>query len=168
MAERGELYLAGNFGFSESGRFFMYEKFIPVIEAAGYFVLDPWEYGDPIIRPALEMPDGEEKLKALGIANEKIGFTNEHLIRRCRGIIAVLDGTDVDSGTSGEVSFGYGIGRTTLGYRSDFRLSSENIAAKVNIQVQYFIYASGGIIVPTLSELEETLKTFKFKQRKLS
>ena len=166
--EKGEIYLAGHLGFSEAGRLFMYNKLIPAIEDARYSVINPWEYGDKIIGAVLEMPDGEKKLKSLDLANRRIGFRNEHLIRRCGGIIAVLDGTDVDSGTAGEIGFGYGIGKTTLGYRGDFRLSSENIMGKVNIQVQHFIYNSGGLIVASLSELEETLKTFEFKQRKLS
>jgi nucleoside 2-deoxyribosyltransferase len=165
MEIRGELYLAGNLGFSESGRLFLYDKLIPVVKSAGYSVLNPWEHGEKIIKPILKMRDGKKKREALRLANREIGKTNENLIRRGEGIVAVLDGTDADSGTSGEVSFGYAIGKTTLGYRGDFRLSSENIAAKINIQVQYFIEASGGLITSSLDELEETLKFFEFRIR---
>lgn len=168
MSKKGELYLAGNLGFSEAGTLFMYEKLIPTIEHAGYSVLDPWKYGNEIMGTVLEMPDGKKKLKALDLVNRQIGFINENLIRRCDGIVAVLDGTDVDSGTAGEIGFGYGLGKTTLGYRGDFRLSSENIMGKVNIQVQHFIYKSGGLIVSSLSELEETLKTFEFNRNFVS
>ncbi len=71
--KKGEVYLAGNLGFSEAGKLFMYEKLIPVIENAGYSVLDPWEYGDKIIGPVLEMPEGDEKFESLGFANWSIG-----------------------------------------------------------------------------------------------
>lgn len=157
-----QLYLAGPLGFSDAGRLFMYEKLIPAIHNAKYSVLNPWTYGEEIIGSVLKMPEGEKKNKALDLANREIGSMNESLIKKCDGIIAVLDGTDVDSGTASEIGFGYGAGKTILGYRGDFRLSSENIMGKVNIQVQHFIYESGGEIVHSLNDLEEALEYFEF------
>ena len=157
------IYLAGNLGFSESGRDFMYDKLMPAIKRAGYDVLDPWKYGEQLINPILELPDCHpKKAGRFRRANIIIGAQNEKLIRHSDGVIAVLDGPDVDSGTAAEIGFAYGIKKKTIGYRSDFRLSSENIAAKINLQVEYFIERNGGKIVRSLGELEKTLETFDF------
>ena len=62
-------------------------------------------------------------------------------------MLAVLDGTDVDSGTASEIGYAYAKGKPMVGYRGDFRLSSDNEGGVVNLQVQYFILTSGGSIV---------------------
>jgi nucleoside 2-deoxyribosyltransferase len=152
------LYVASPFGFSEAGREFYYGKFLPVIQNKRFRILDPWKLTpQEIIDPILRMPLGPEQKKAFEQLKMRVGSTNEKAIRSSNGIVAVLDGTDVDSGVAGEVSFGYGIGKTTLGYRNDFRLASENIGSKVNMQIEYFIIASDGKITGNLEELGELL-----------
>jgi nucleoside 2-deoxyribosyltransferase len=62
-------------------------------------------------------------------------------------VFAVLDGTDVDSGTAAEIGYAFAKGKPILGYRGDFRLSADNDGSIVNLQVEYFIRASGGTII---------------------
>ena len=40
--------------------------------------------------------------------------------------MAVLDGTDVDSGTAAEIGYAFARGKLIVGYRGDFRLSADN------------------------------------------
>lgn len=78
-------------------------------------------------------------------------------ITGCDAIIAILDGTDVDSGTAAEIGFAFAKSKVIVGYRGDFRLSADNEGLTVNLQVEYFIRKSGGQIVSTIESLLETL-----------
>ncbi len=71
--------------------------------------------------------------------------------------MAVLDGADVDSGTAAEIGYAFARGKRIVGYRGDFRLSADNEGSIVNLQVEYFIRASGGAIVEHYEELEPSL-----------
>jgi len=154
-----KLYLAGPLGFSESGRDFLYGKLIPTIKKAGYDVINPWELTpQKELQPIFDMHDGPKKIKALQGIDRTLGLRNEQGILISNGIVACLDGTDVDSGTAAELGFGYAKGKRILGYRNDFRLASENLGVRVNIQVAYFINASRGEIISNLSELPLALK----------
>ena len=51
----------------------------------------------------------------------------------------MLDGVDVDSGTAGEMGFAYGLGKPVHGLRTDFRVTGDNEAAGINLQLRYFI-----------------------------
>ena len=73
------------------------------------------------------------------------------------GILAVLDGTDVDSGTASEIGYAFALGKRILGYRGDFRLTGDNPGSTVNLQVEYFIRKSGGRIVRSVDELAALL-----------
>ncbi len=74
-------------------------------------------------------------------------------IDACPLIIAVLDGTDVDSGTAAEIGYAFAKAKRIIGYRGDLRLAADNEGCTVNLQVEYFIAASGGEIVRTLDDL---------------
>ena len=71
----------------------------------------------------------------------------------------MLDGVDVDSGTAAEIGYGFAKGKKIVGYRGDLRLSSDNEGAIVNLQVEYFIRASGGTIINRLVDLPDALTT---------
>ena len=71
--------------------------------------------------------------------------------------VAVLDGTDVDSGTAAEIGYAFARGKLIVGYRGDFRLSADNEGSTVNLQVEYFIRASGGTIVERYEDLGPAL-----------
>ena len=73
-------------------------------------------------------------------------------------IFAVLDGADVDSGTAAEIGYGFAKHKPVLGYRGDFRLSADNEGGIVNLQVEYFIRASGGDIIGQISDLPSALE----------
>jgi nucleoside 2-deoxyribosyltransferase len=74
-------------------------------------------------------------------------------------IFAVLDGVDVDSGTAAEIGYGFAKGKKIVGYRGDFRLSADNEGSIVNLQVEYFIKASGGTILTRLADVASALAT---------
>ncbi len=46
-------------------------------------------------------------------------------IRRAKGIVAVLDGPDVDSGTAFECGYAHALGKPIIGVRSDLRSGGE-------------------------------------------
>ena len=154
-----KVYLASPFGFSESGRLFYYEKLVPLVVEVGFEVLDPWVLTtDKILKPAIALPYGQKKKDKWQKINKIIGQNNAKAIKNCNLILAVVDGTDVDSGTASEIGYGAALGKAVIGYRSDFRLSSDNEGSTVNLQVEYFIKLNGGIITTNLNELKNILK----------
>jgi len=72
-------------------------------------------------------------------------------------IVAVLDGIDVDSGTAAEIGYGFARGLRVYGLRTDFRMTGENEGGLVNLQVRYFIDASGGTVVTTIGDLLDVM-----------
>lgn len=154
-----KLYVASPLGFSEAGKYFLYNKLIPTIQGAGFEVIDPWKLTDErIINTALALPPGQEREDVWRKVNAIIGENNRSAIILSNGLVAVLDGSDVDSGTAGEIGFTCALtGRPILGYKGDFRRGSENEGAIVNLQVEHFIRVSGGDIVSSLEELKPTL-----------
>jgi len=150
------IYVASNLGFSQAGRDFNYKTLIPVIQQLGYEVLDPWKLTPTDM--VVSMPYGLKRRHAWRQLNRQIGENNKKAIDASDGLVAILDGTDVDSGTAAEVGYAYAKGKPVVGYRSDFRLCSDNEGAIVNLQVEYFILASGGTIVSKIDELRGELK----------
>lgn len=149
-----KIYAASPFGFSETGRLFYYDRLVPELINAGHVVVDPWKLTDQSkIDAVLAMPYGEPKRDAWRKLNPEIGANNRDGIDRCDGVIAVLDGVDVDSGTAAEIGYAFGKGKFIVGYRGDFRLAADNEGSIVNLQVEYFIRASGGTIVSSLDQL---------------
>ncbi|MCC6944247.1 MAG: nucleoside 2-deoxyribosyltransferase, partial [Thermomicrobiales bacterium] len=61
-------------------------------------------------------------------------------------MVAILDGVDVDSGTAAEIGYAFARGKHIEGLRTDWRLTGDNEGSLVNLQVQYFIEASGGSV----------------------
>ncbi len=152
------LYIASPLGFSEAGRI-AYPRVLRTVKSAGYAVLDPWtltpkEWIDAVI----SMPEGPKRKKGWERLNKLIGHNNSRAIQQSDGIVAVLDGVDVDSGVAAEVGYGAALEKRILGYRGDFRLTGENEGAVVNLQVEYFIRLHNGIVVRTLDELKKNLK----------
>ena len=140
MSNQTKIYVASPLGFSEVGRDFMDAKIIPVIEKLGYTVPDPWKLtSDELIQPVLALPYGQEKRNRWGKLNDIIGKNNAGAIQESSGLFAVLDGVDVDSGTSSEIGYAAALGKPVLGYRGDFRLSADNEGSTVNIQVEYLL-----------------------------
>ncbi len=156
-----KIYLASPLGFSESGRLFYYEKLVPLVVEVGFEVLDPWVLTkDKILKPAMALPYGQKKKNKWRKINKIIGRNNANAIKKCNLILACLDGVDIDSGTAAEIGYGVALGKTVIGYRSDFRLAGDNDGALVNLQVEYFIKLSGGAIATNINELTNILKRY--------
>jgi len=83
-----KLYLAGPYGFSEAGRYFYYQVFIPRIEALGCEVLNPWTLtATERIARVQGIPYGSEKRSAWQRLNAEIAANNVRAIDRADGII---------------------------------------------------------------------------------
>jgi len=150
VSEAGAVYVASPLGFSEPGRHYLTDVLHPRLEAEGYEVLDPWF--DPYGRFAVlvETPRSEERDTALRRLNDETGAKNALLIRQCSVVLALLDGAEPDPGTAAEVGYASALGRRVVGLRSDFRLAGDNDQSRINLQVEYFIRASGGSLETTL------------------
>jgi nucleoside 2-deoxyribosyltransferase len=153
-----KIYLAGPLGFSEAGRPFHEGVIIPLLKRPGHTVLDPWKLTDgKKIAGVIAMPYGPEKRRKWAALNRLMGENNARAIARCDLVFAVLDGADVDSGTAAEIGYAFALGKPILGYRGDFRLSADNEGSTVNLQVEYFIRASGGTIISSLKDFSTAL-----------
>lgn len=162
MNARPRIYLAGPLGFSEAGRYFHRTVLVPFVVGLGYDVLDPWAFTDPRKIQAIEkMPRGPGRCEAWRELNRKIGAANRAAIDRADGVVAILDGPDVDSGTSAEIGYAFARGKFIVGYRGDFRLSADNEGGTVNLQVEFFIRESGGTIVARYEDLKRSLEPLR-------
>src|SRR5262245_24759477 len=160
MTAKVRIYLAGPLGFSEAGRHFYTTVLVPYVRGLGYDVLDPWTLTDSRRIQAVQgLPYGAAKREAWRTLNLEMGATNRAAIDAAQGVVAVLDGTDVDSGTAAEIGYAFARGKLIVGYRGDFRLSADNEGSTVNLQVEYFIRASGGTIVDRYDALGKSLRT---------
>ena len=145
-----KIYIASPLGFSEASRVFYYERLLPLVRESGFEVLDPWDAG-------LEIPAPEAEKEAWRRFNALVGEKNTKAIGSSDGVLAVLDGTDVDSGTASEIGYAFALGKKILGYRGDFRLTGDNPGSTVNLQVEYFIRKSGGTIARSIEELADAI-----------
>ena len=113
-------------------------------------VVDPWALtsAEEIARAAALHRDRE-------MARE-IGRRNIEAIRSSALLVAHLDGQEPDSGTVAELGFAAGLGLPCFAVRSDLRQAGEP-GARVNLQVEAFVIATGGRIASGLSELVSVL-----------
>ncbi len=159
-----KIYIASPLGFSESGRLFLYEKISPIFYELGLTIIDPWKLTpENLIERVNNIKDNEVRRSEWIKLNRIIAENNRDGIEKSDGMLAVLDGTDVDSGTASEIGYAAALNKKICGYRSDFRKSGDNEGSVVNLQVEYFILNSGGLIVSNLSELKmELMRIFTF------
>jgi nucleoside 2-deoxyribosyltransferase len=157
-----KVYVAGPLGFSEVGRYFYYSELLPLIEEVGFEVIDPWVLtSKKLIDAAAAKPYGPKQRQAWRGLNPVIAANNTEGIQRADLLVAVLDGTDVDSGTAAEIGYAAALGKPTIGYRGDFRQAGDNEGSIVNLQVEFFITESGGSIVGDLKSLKKKLKAIR-------
>ena len=142
-----KVYLASPLGFSEPGRLWSAQVLLPAIISADLEPADPWS------KPGTELSGAPMTIDA----NMAIGRANEEMIRASDAMLALLDGTEVDSGTAAELGFAYAIGLPIVGLRTDFRIAIDNPAARANIQLEFWIRESGGDIVASLDEATAAL-----------
>jgi nucleoside 2-deoxyribosyltransferase len=145
-------YIASPLGFSKTSKPYYENVLLPAVRKAGIEPLDPWADpdADHEFAAALALPAGETQLAALRAINRRLGESNARMITRADGLLAVLDGVDVDSGTAAEIGFASARGKPIAGLRLDIRRTGDNEGATVNLQVEHFIAASGGEITRTL------------------
>jgi nucleoside 2-deoxyribosyltransferase len=138
------VYLAGPEGFTSVLLAWHREVLVPAVAAAGLLPLSPWEKFAEDFSEVLSMTPGPQRTVAMSELDYRIGAANAALIEMSSGMLANLDGVDVDSGTASEIGYGSALGLVISGVRSDLRRSSENDGTQVNLQVEYFITHSGG------------------------
>ena len=152
------IYLASPLGFAASTTDFMAEAVQRLADVV--IVENPWDdvrFVNEFAEIAT-LDSYAERVDRLKAINTELGRTNAERIDRSDAVFAVLDGVDVDSGTAAEIGYAYARGKTIFGLRTDFRLAGDNIGATVNLQVEYFITASGGRVVTTLDEFVAAAK----------
>jgi nucleoside 2-deoxyribosyltransferase len=155
------IYVASPLGFSEAGRYFMQKVLFPLLSAHHFQIIDPWTLTDAhLLNSVNALPYGAQKQQAWQTLNHTIAQNNCNAIKNADALLAILDGTDVDSGTASEIGFAAALQKVIIGYRGDFRLNGDNEGAIVNLQVQYFIQASGGSISTNLNQLNQALASF--------
>jgi nucleoside 2-deoxyribosyltransferase len=154
-------YIASPLGFSEATTPYYRNVLLPAVRAAGIEPLDPWADPDAPAEfaAAHALPAGEQRLKALAAINKRLGEANADMITRADGLLAVLDGVDVDSGTAAEIGFAAAKGKPIVGLRMDLRQAGDNEGAIVNLQVEHFIRSNEGRVVQTVEEAVALLAT---------
>lgn len=138
------VYLAGPDGFTPVLLAWHREVLVPAVAAAGLVPLSPWEKSAEDFSAVLSMTPGPQRTTAMSELDYRIGAANAALIEASSGMLAILDGVDVDSGTASEIGYGSALGLVISGVRSDLRRASENEGTQVNLQVDYFIRHTGG------------------------
>ena len=158
MADKKRIYLASPLGFAASTRSFMTETIKLLSRVVS--VVNPWDDTSFVadFKRAHSLTDINDRRQAFHRINLGIGAKNERMIRSVDILVAVLDGVDVDSGTAGEMGFAYGLGMPVYGLRTDFRVSGDNEAAGINLQLRYFIEQSGGAYFTTVDDLIDGLR----------
>ena len=150
------MYLAGPDGFTSAGSKWHRDVVVPAVSAAGMEPLSPWDHFQPDFAALAAMPPGPDRLEAYRELDFRVGAANAALIGRSAAVLAVLDGTDVDSGTAAEI--GYASVRIPIvGLRTDIRPAGDNEGATVNLQVEYFITQSGGAVYRDLPAAVQAL-----------
>src|SRR5688572_11142979 len=157
---RKRAYLASPLGFAASTQAFMVE--LAAVLGDVVDIENPWDLGGPELGAAFARANAlagyTERVAALHAIDMGIGAQNEAAIRRSDIVVAILDGVDVDSGTASEIGFAYGLGKRSYGLRTDTRLAGDNLGATVNLQVQYWIEASGGAVYEKVEDLVAALR----------
>jgi nucleoside 2-deoxyribosyltransferase len=150
---RPRCYVASPLGFSEAGRDYYEQRYVPALEAHVEPV-DPW---------TLSLPEEFEAARAAGREQAfgiEVGARNAEAIRSAQMLIAQLDGQEVDAGTAAELGYAAALGLPCLGVRSDLRSSGEP-GMRVNLQLEAFIVLSGGFIAGSLDELVAQLAALR-------
>jgi len=152
---KNKLYLASHLGFSSE--YLSYRDKIKChIIIQGLKIYDPWDNVDhkDDFAKALEIMEYDKRLNAMKRIAMRIGLLNENLIRESDVLLAVLDGTEVDSGVASEVGFATGLGKICYGLRTDFRNCGEMDGIPINLQVLHFIEKSGGKLFRAIDDIK--------------
>ncbi len=154
--ENMKIFIASPLGFAESSRAFM-TVLADKLRELGFEPVNPWDASADLeeeLHQADLITERDARQQTLNLISMRIAERNASLLKSCDAVLAVLDGCDVDSGTASEIGYVFGLGGKVInGYRGDFRQSGENDGVQVNLQVQYWIERSGGLIVSSLGDI---------------
>ena len=151
-----KVFLASPLGFMENSKPFI-TTLLQKLASLQFEPVDPWSSSQDLeerFAAASLLSDPIQRKLQFHEISMSIAERNYALLRSCDAVLAVLDGTDVDSGTASEIGCAFALGKKVNGYRGDFRRSGENEGVLVNLQVQYWIEKSGGRIYSSLKELD--------------
>jgi nucleoside 2-deoxyribosyltransferase len=152
MEPARKIYIASPLGFTDAGRLYSTTVLLPAVRAAGFEPLDPWTVSADIERVFALDRDDPERAQLLGATNRLVGRRNAEMIRSAAGVLAILDGDDVDSGTAAEIGYAAALPRPIVGLRTDLRTTGDNEATLVNLQVEWFVIDSGGRLTTSLDD----------------
>lgn len=145
------IYLASPTGFSPGHK--PYRDLVKArLAAFGHVVVDPWDTDFSDLFRNVETMTYEQRLSYNRWAGDYIGRSNYTALMSCDAILGILDGTEPDSGTVAEVAFGAGTSKVVYGLRTDFRDSGDMAGIPINLQVLFFIEASGGKLFRSVDE----------------
>jgi nucleoside 2-deoxyribosyltransferase len=148
------VYLASGLGFSHELKSYR-DKIKVRLAEIGCSVLDPWEQPfHGAIQQALSLTDWPARVDAFGRVARQIGKSNEAMIRECDAILGVLDGWEIDSGVASEIGYAAALGKPCYGLRTNFRDCGDFDGIPINLQVLYWIEASGGRMFGRVEEIE--------------
>lgn len=155
MTKRLKVYLASPLGFSPENNHYR-DKIKLRLHQLGCTVFDPWEQAEVTrkIDQAISVIDPADRAIAIKDTATFTGGVNADGLAASDVVLAVLDGTEPDSGTVSEVGFGAGIGKKCFGLRTDFRDAGDLPGLPLNLQVMYFIEHSGGRLFRRVEEIE--------------
>ncbi|MEM5797713.1 MAG: nucleoside 2-deoxyribosyltransferase [Candidatus Aenigmatarchaeota archaeon] len=137
------IFVAGPL-FSE-GEIWFDKQIVALIEKLGFRALWSWRDEKELIKKGeLSGKDWTYKIYAL----------NKEFLDKSDIVVAVLDGSDVDSGTAWEIGYSIAKGKKVIGIKTDGRLHGKDQI--VNLMIQESVK-----IVRSLEELEEELLKFK-------
>lgn len=145
-ADLPKVYLAGPDGFTPSGLEWHRNVLVPAVRKANLTPLSPWEQSEDEWDALETAAPGEARHQRYIELDRRAGESNAGLIDMSQGVLAVLDGPDVDSGTAAEIGYATKAGKVVVGLRTDKRRTGENEGVSVNLQVEYFIHLSGGSV----------------------
>lgn len=150
-----KVYLSSPLGFSPENDHYR-ERIKERLRQLDCTIFDPWEQEEVTrrIEEALSLPDTAGRARAIGAAASFTGKVNADGLRDSDVVLAVLDGTEPDSGTVSEVGYGAGIGKRCFALRTDFRQSGDLPGLPLNLQVLFFIEYSGGKLFRRVEEIE--------------
>lgn len=116
------------------------------IEKLGYKVYYPWrDAGDEEL---IKIFNGD-----MSRVSDEIVRKNLEAIRNCEQLIAITEGSDVESGTSMEIGFAHALGKRIRCLRTDFRTQGEKIGL-VNIMIS----RPADKFYPSVDELVDDLR----------
>lgn len=149
-----KVYLASPLGFSRENDHYR-ERIKQRLRDINCSVFDPWEQDEVArrIEHAMCLEDSGERARAIKAAARFTGGVNAEGLVNSDLVLAVLDGTEPDSGTVAELGFGAGIGKKCYGLRTDFRDSGDLPGLELNLQVLYFLEYSGGKLFRKIEDI---------------